>query len=228
MIDRHCTSCHNGLDPQGGIDLSGDRTDWFNVSYDVLSRGWVNWIDTRNGNEANILQIAPNQWGSPKSKLTEVLLKGHPDKAGKARVSLEPEALVRLFTWIDLNVPYYGTYDMGDEKREGGRRVYPAALDKTLADVSSRRCATCHAGGMKTPGYVRIEHVELNPILAAPLAKSAGGRGACKGEVFKSRDDPDYQAILKAFEGASASVKARPRMDMDGAVPDAQVNRSRI
>ncbi len=228
VLDRHCVRCHNGMDPQGGVDLAADRTDWFNVSYEVLTRRYVNWIDTRNGNEANILQIAPNQWGSPRSRLTEVLLGGHPDKDGKPRVALDSDALERIFAWIDLNVPYYATYEMGDASREGGRRVYPAALGQTLADVSARRCAACHAGGVKAPGYVRVQNVELNPFLAAPLAKAAGGRGACKGDVFRSRDDPDYQAILKTFDPVKAALGARPRMDMDGAVPDAHVDRSRI
>jgi hypothetical protein len=216
------------MDPQGGVDLSGDRTDWFNVSYDVLARRYVNWIDTRNGNEANILQIAPNTWGSPRSKLTALLLAGHPDKEGKARAALDPDGLTRIFTWIDLNVPYYRTYEMEDEHREGGRRVYPAGLAKTLADVWSKRCAECHKGKPAAPEFVRITSPELNPFLAAPLAKSAGGRGACKGEVFRSKEDPDYQAILRTFDPVQEALKARPRMDMDGAVPDAHVKRSTL
>ncbi|MBE3068652.1 MAG: hypothetical protein IMZ66_00290, partial [Planctomycetes bacterium] len=226
VIDRHCAKCHSGLDPQGGVDLSADKTDWFNVSYDVLTRRYVNWIDTRNGQEANILQVTPLAWGSPKSKLTEILLSGHPDKDGKARVGLDAEGLTRILTWIDLNVPYYGTYEMGDGRREGGRRVVPADLDKTLADVSARRCASCHKNGMPMLGYVRITNPEANPFLTAPLAKAAGGREACKAEVFRSREDPDYQAILKAFDAATASLKEKPRMDMDGAAADSGPDRT--
>ena len=228
VLDRHCGQCHSPGHPQGGIDLSGDKTDWFNVSYDVLTRGHVNWIDTRNGNEANILQVAPLEWGSPKSKLTDLLLAGHPGKDGKPRVSLDADGLARVFTWIDLNVPYYGTYEMGDERREGGRRVVPEGLDKTLADVSARRCASCHKNGAPTPDYVRITNPEANPFLAAPLAKAVGGRAACKDEVFKSRDDPDYQAILKAFESVTRALKERPRMDMDGSAPDERPDRTTL
>ena len=228
VIDKHCTQCHNGLDPQGGVDLAGDRTDWFNVSYDVLTRRYVNWIDTRNGNEANILQIAPLTWGSPKSKLTDLLLSGHPDKEGKKRVTVDADGLARIFMWIDLNVPYYGTYDMDDEHRPGGRQVHPNDLPKVMADVWKRRCADCHKGRGPSTDFVRITNIEHNPFLAAPLAKSAGGRGACKGEVFTSADDPDYRAILKTFESSTTALKNRPRIDMEGARPEAQVNRSRI
>ena len=228
VIDKHCIQCHNGLDPQGGIDLAGDRTDWFNVSYDVLTRRYVNWIDTRNGNEANILEIAPLRWGSPKSKLTDLMVSGHPDKEGKRRVDVDADGLARIFTWIDLNVPYYGTYDMEDEHRPGGRQVYPVDLPKVVGDVWARRCAECHKSQRPVPEFVRITNVEHNPFLAAPLAKAAGGRGACKGDVFKSREDPDYAAILKAFDGTTTALKDRPRMDMDGAEPVAKVDRSKI
>jgi hypothetical protein len=228
VIDKHCIQCHNGLDPQGGIDLAGDRTDWFNVSYDVLTRRYVNWIDTRNGNEANILEIAPLRWGSPKSKLTDLMVSGHPDKEGKRRVDVDADGLARIFTWIDLNVPYYGTYDMEDEHRPGGRQVYPKDLPKVVGDVWARRCAECHKSRRPVPEFVRITNVEHNPFLAAPLAKSAGGRGACKGDVFRSREDPDYAAILKAFDGTTTALKDRPRMDMDGAEPVAKVDRSKM
>src|SRR6056297_1586855 len=36
--DNNCISCHKGKDPAGGLELSGDRTDFFNVSYENLVR----------------------------------------------------------------------------------------------------------------------------------------------------------------------------------------------
>ncbi|MBM4041486.1 MAG: hypothetical protein FJ290_23540, partial [Planctomycetes bacterium] len=98
VLDKHCTKCHNplGPDPVGGasvprvppkgIDLTGDRTDYFNVSYEWLARKdqgrtgspYVNWIPTYNGHEWNILEITPKKWGSHASKLAEVILSGHP------------------------------------------------------------------------------------------------------------------------------------------------------
>ena len=86
------------------------------------------------------------------------------------RVTMDEDARTRLLTWIDLNVPYYATYDMADEDRPGGRRLYPAELDETLAEVWARRCASCHEDRQPTPGFVRIMHPQLNPFLAAPLA----------------------------------------------------------
>ena len=68
------------------MDLCGDKTDFFNVTYEVLARGrkrageaewdspYVNWIPTYNGMEQNILEVTPKAWGSPRSKLADVLL----------------------------------------------------------------------------------------------------------------------------------------------------------
>ncbi|MBI3920855.1 MAG: hypothetical protein HY318_05495 [Armatimonadetes bacterium] len=219
VLDRYCADCHGGAKPPKGVDLTGDKTDWFNVSYDVLTRGWVSWIDTRNGQEQNILQIAPKTWGSPASRLSKLILTGHPDEKGNPRVQMEDASRRRLFAWIDLNVPYYGTYEMDNPQAEGGRRVYPEELNTVLGEVSQRRCASCHQSGPPSRGFLRITQPERNDFLAAPLAKSAGGREACGKAVFSSKSDPDYQAMLRVFEPTRLALQARPRMDMAGAKP---------
>ncbi len=225
VMDKYCVKCHNPATPAKGIDLSGDKTDWFNVSYDVLTRGFVSWIDTRNGNEANILEIAPNRWGSPASKLAQLILSGHPDEKGTPRVQMDDASKRRVFAWIDLNVPYYGTYEMDNPNAEGGRRVYLRELDGVLKQVSERRCASCHKTGAPSRGFVRITKPELNDFLLAPLAKSAGGRESCGKAVFQSQDDPDYQVLLKLFDPIRLALQSRPRMDMPGAKA-AEVSRS--
>ena len=219
VLDQNCVSCHSGLTPPKGLDLTGDLTDWFNVSYDNLTRGYVSWIDTRNGHEANILQIDPLFWGSPASKLGDIVISGHPDADGKPRINLDDLSQRRILAWIDLNVPYYSTYEMSDPNAEGGRRVYPADLEQKLAEVSERRCASCHDAGIPRKGYVRLIRPEMNEFLAGPLAKTAGGRGSCGDAVFRSPEDADYQALLETFAPAQSRLVLTPRMDMAGARP---------
>jgi len=226
VFDKHCTKCHSGPEAPKRIDLSGDRTDWFNVSYDNLTHGYVSWISTMNGSEANILQITPKFWGSPASKLSKIILSGHPDKDGKPRVAMDVASRRRIFTWIDLNIPYYSSYEMAHPDAEGGRRILPKDLKATLAQVAARRCAECHnKGNVPQRHFIRITNPELNDFLVAPLAKAAGGRESCKRVVFESKQDPDYQAILKCFEPVTSLLAQRPRMDMPGAVP-AKINSS--
>jgi hypothetical protein len=235
VLDRHCVSCHAGLEPAGGIDLAGDLTDFFNVSYETLAREnrraakrYTSWICTENGNEANILVIRPGAWGSPASAVADLVLAGHPDADGKPRVTVPDVDRRRLFAWIDLNVPYYGTSLFAHGDRTGCRSLRPDDLEKTLQGVAARRCAGCHDGAKKVPrkAWVRVTHPELNPFLAAPLAKSAGGTGRCGQAVFATTDDPDYQAILKTFEPIAKLIQETPRDDMPGSKPSPACDRS--
>lgn len=235
VLDKHCVKCHDAINPAKGIDLTGSKTDFFNVSYETLARDnqgargspLVNWIPTYNGQEWNILEIRPKSWGSPASKLAEIILSGHPDANGKPQVDLDDASRRRILAWIDLNVPYYGTSETAYPDHEGCRRILPADLEKVLADVAARRCAECHKDG-KIPRrvWVRITEPELNNFLLAPLAKQSGGTQKCAKPVFLTRDDPDYQAILATFKPVAAMLTANPRMDMPGAQPSCKVNRS--
>jgi hypothetical protein len=239
VLDRHCTGCHSGPTPPAKVDLAADKTDFFNVSYETLARGrtgdhevqwgnpYVNWIPTYNGLEANILQVTPKTWGSPRSKLADVVLAGCPDRQGKRRVQLDDWEVRRILAWIDLNVPYYGTSETAYPELPGCRRMYPAELDKVLCDVAARRCAGCHQGGkIPRPIWTRITNPQMNGFLLAPLARAAGGSQACGKAVFRDRSDPDYRAILKTFEPITAMLRDRPRDDMPGAKPALCVNRS--
>ena len=59
VLDQYCVKCHNPVDAPKRLDLSGGKTDFFNVSYDCLAREnqggrgspYVNWIPTYNGQE---------------------------------------------------------------------------------------------------------------------------------------------------------------------------------
>ena len=236
VFDKHCVRCHNARKHPKGVDLSGDRSDFFNVSYDVLTRmgtmwaahperhgggqpnpPYVSWLSTANGSESNILQITPRQWGSPASKLATQTLAGHPDKDGKPRIKMTDAERLRVFAWIDLNIPYYGEARTNYPKRMGCRRMLPATLGKVLADVGKRRCASCHKGGrIPRTFYTRVTTVEDNAFLLAPLAKAAGGTEACGQAVFKTKNDPDYKAILAVFAPITEMLEAKPRMDMPG------------
>jgi hypothetical protein len=234
--DKYCVECHNPREPGGEVDLSGDKTDFFNVSYEILARKgtlgehdfarhgahgglmgespYTSWISTYNGEEANILEITPKAWGSPASLLAELVLNGHPDADGKPRFEMDRMSRRRVMTWIDLNVPYYHTSVSNHYQRKGSRRMMPEELDAVLTSVAARRCASCHPEGVPRDFYTRVLPPENNSFLLAPLARSAGGTEACGKPIFTSRDDPDYQAILATFEPIHELLEASPRMDM--------------
>jgi hypothetical protein len=219
VLDQYCVECHHAKVAEGGVDLSGDKTDFFNVSYETLARQgnpgenpYTKWIPSFNGQEANILRVAPKYWGSPASKLADIVLTGHPDETGKPRIGVDPLAQRRVFAWIDLNVPYYGTSESNNNDLIGCRQILPVNLDQVLNDVIARRCASCHQPPRQT--YTRITNVENNSFLLAPLARSAGGTERCGKPIFASKDDLDYQAILRTFESLDPLFKSSPRADM--------------
>ncbi len=240
VLDRHCVRCHQPPDPPRRVDLSGDKTDFFNVSYETLARQgtpaedwtrggahqdhvrnpYTSWISTYNGSENNILRITPRSWGSPASRLANLVMEGHPDAEGNPRVHLTDAEKRRVFAWIDLNVPYYGTSDSNHRDRPGCRRMWPPDFDRVFQDVATRRCASCHEpddrGLPSVPRlwYLRIEHPERNPLLLAPLAKAAGGTEACGQAVFADRRDPAYRALLDTFAPVQEVLHRLPRMDM--------------
>jgi hypothetical protein len=242
VLDRNCIQCHNEREQPADVDLTGDMTDFFNVSYDILGRTgtqgqwnwiqhgspsgpefdavrgmspWVEWIWTINGAGHNVLEIAPRRWGSPASKLAEIILSGHPDENGQPRVNVPEADRRRVYLWMDLNIPYYGTSSSNHKARLGSRRMMPLDLDATLSEVASRRCASCHQEGIPRKHYTRIENPEHNSFLLAPLAIQAGGTQKCGQPIFATADDPDYRKILATFEPIHALLKERPRADMD-------------
>ncbi len=243
VLDRNCIECHNEREQPGNVDLTGDMTDFFNVSYDVLCRtgtqaekNWLRhgspsgpkydkvrgmspyteWIWTINGAGHNTLEIAPRRWGSPASLLADIIRTNHPDAQGKPRTDVPDEDRRRVYTWLDLNVPYYGTSSSNHKARLGSRRMLPLDLDSTLQDVASRRCSTCHEKGIPRKFYTRVMKPQNNNFLLAPLPKSAGGTGKCGKSVFLTKSDPDYQRILATFEPIHELLKKRPRADMLG------------
>jgi hypothetical protein len=216
VLDAHCVRCHDG---KAEPDLSGDRTDYFNVAYENLARRgtqaehggdarggmkgfgrnpYTSWIPTFNGCESNILEIKPKTWGSPASPLADLVINGHPDGKGVKRINLNAAERQRILMWIDLNVPYYGTSQSRQPDLRGCRRIVPENLDAVLDDISKRR-------GFDLPRtfYIRLENPEKNPFLSVPLARGD----------FASAEDPDYQRILACFKDVSAALEQRNDVD---------------
>ena len=49
---------------------------------------------------------------------------------------MEPDAVRRILSWIDLNVPYYGTSETAYPELIGCRQIYPGQLDQVLQEVA--------------------------------------------------------------------------------------------
>ena len=216
VLNRHCVSCH---DHTTNLDLSGDRTDYFNVAYENLARRgtqaehgadarggmkefgrnpYTSWIPTYNGCESNILEVTPKTWGSPASPLADLVISGHPDENGVKRIDLTDNEQLRIMMWIDLNVPYYGTSQSRQPDLRGCRRILPENLDGVLDEISKRR-----GFGLPRTFFIRLENPQHNPFLAVPLARGD----------FASTEDPDYRRILECFRNVPEALEERIDVD---------------
>lgn len=106
VLDRRCVGCHNG-DTEKTNAMGQKIPDFsyreglygFSASYLAL-HPYVR----RNGPEGDYHVLTPLEFHASTSDLIQLLAKGHHG------VTLTREEWDRLTTWIDLNVPYFGTW----------------------------------------------------------------------------------------------------------------------
>ena len=104
IFDKHCVACHGGKEPKGKLALTGELTKLWNRSYEnLIEKKLVSQLNGGYG-AAYVRATPPLAFGSHRSKLVERIRKD-PCKAKVTR-----EELIRIVTWIDANVPYYGTH----------------------------------------------------------------------------------------------------------------------
>jgi hypothetical protein len=204
VFDRHCTSCHAGLVPAGGLDFSGGLTKQYNRAYDTLyAKKLVAWSNV--GDDARVTQ--PLAFGSHQSKLVKVLRDGPCAK----RAALSADDWTRLVTWIDANAPYHD----GFINKRSQPQPYDLPNDRELvtkiASVHERRCGSCHhAADVSRLDWVDLKDPQRSRFLAAPLA----GSGKCPTPVYKDTTDPDYRALASLVETAVKKAWDRPRRDL--------------
>lgn len=193
--DAKCVSCHGGERLDAGLDLSGAPTRLFNISYENLT--------SRRRNQYQVDLIAgvccmngtayysckffePYEHGSGKAPLADILLN---DPVHKGLLTQEERELV--FTWIDSNGIYYGTWDF----TASGPILKPIESAKgeliALMNAPESGCSECHADSRRFENdWINIANPESSRILRAPLAKldadplAAAGLALCRSRAF--------------------------------------------
>ena len=206
--DKYCIKCHSGPNPKGMVDMSGDRTRYFCMSYDNLVEREI--VDYHNVFALGHDENTPKSLGSYVSRISEFIDTG---KHSGKRLSADEKRLI--YTWIDANVPYYSTYQFSRPETRGSRDAW--AFSKKMFTTFDRNCMGCHErrvyasalyGGWlrvssnvwRSRGYsahaitwrwketphigpelrINLTNPSHSPLLQAPLAKDAGGWGLCR------------------------------------------------
>jgi formylglycine-generating enzyme required for sulfatase activity len=113
VLDQACVGCHNAKATAKNAlgqpipDFEHKPVGGFSPSYLSL-HPYVR----RNGPEGDYHLLTPLEFYADTSELVQLLKKGHKG------VTLSPEQWDRLITWIDLNVPYWGSWT---ERTNGGK-----------------------------------------------------------------------------------------------------------
>ncbi len=204
VLDRHCTSCHSGPHPKGGMDLSDDKARLFNMAYTNLAQPkWASfyWVNT-----ADTAIFTPMTSGSYVSGLTKIIESRH------QKVNVDDAGRRAIYAWIDTNVPYYGTYENTRPGTAGSRDIWTGAWFGEVMRLLKAGKRT-----KKGEAYINLTHPEWSSVLVDHLPKDAGGRGI--EPTFTGLDDPDYQAILAAIKKGQKALNDKPRVDMPGATP---------
>lgn len=192
------------------------------MAYDHLTEKRLihyNWLL----NDALVRAFLPLESGARVSKLTELIESGHGD------VNMDDQSRLRVYNWIESNVPYYGTYEHTRPGSPGSRDVCAdGKWFDYLHKIYSKRCSYCHgkdffvnnSGTHHT--WINLTHPEWSRALNGPLVKSAGGLELCRPKdgrspnLFVDKSDADYITMLTAIERGKDRLYAKPRMDMPG------------
>jgi len=98
VLDKYCLLCHDGT-RQDMPNFADAGKEGFSGPYQALQ-----YYVRRPGPEGDYHLTTPMEYHAGTSELVQMLQKGH------YNVRLDDEAWQRLYAWIDLNAPYYGTW----------------------------------------------------------------------------------------------------------------------
>jgi hypothetical protein len=200
VFNQHCLECHDfGKKGAEKLLLAPDRDVAFNAAYvELWRKGYVKCV---GAGPAEIQQAY--SWGSHPSKLVQILRKGHHD------VKLSPEEMDRIITWVDLNAPYYPTYNCAYPASVNGRcpltRPQLARLCELVGPpfVWGEEGSPFNSFGASPGVMLSFERPELSPCLAN----------------FKEHNDPKYREALALIQAGKEQLALHPEAGQPGFVP---------
>ncbi|HPS09229.1 MAG TPA: SUMF1/EgtB/PvdO family nonheme iron enzyme, partial [Kiritimatiellia bacterium] len=138
ILDAYCVRCHDGSDAKKpdfknkALFETKKADEHYSNSYHAFHKYF-----RRPGPESNGIMGNPYEYHASSSEGVQLLEKGH------YGVKLDDDSWRRLYTWIDLNVPFYGNWSSVyaiDEKREAWTTnisAHAASLRARYANVDT-------------------------------------------------------------------------------------------
>ena len=118
VLDAYCIRCHDGTNPQkpNFKDTTVAKPTSFSANFSNSYYAFHKYF-RRPGPESNGLMSKPYEYHASTSEGIQLLSKGHHG------VNLDDESWQRLYTWVDLNVPYYGSWTTTYCADEGRKKL---------------------------------------------------------------------------------------------------------
>ncbi len=202
VLDKFCIACHDGKARSDGkkipdfanceIQAARGLNGMFSQSYLAL-----NPFVRRPGPESDYHMFTAMEWHADTSPLIQMLKKGHHN------VKLTQEAWHKLYTWIDLNVPFYGTYRETQGKSAWNPRSEQAAV--RYKDLI-KRYANIDIDPEKIPAAVTEK---ITPIMPEAVEKAAAPE-------IKLANWPFDEAAAKKMQAAAAKENQKKLTLEDG------------
>lgn len=120
VLDTKCVSCHGEKDPAGGLNLRGDLTLYYSVSYEELGKRELagplisEFTSYSKGDQGNFngAYLPPKSLGGHRSELIALLCDpAHPKNVQENHAALLTDRERMVFRrWADTNYQFYGSY----------------------------------------------------------------------------------------------------------------------
>jgi len=121
VLDRHCVQCHDGEKgkDKSPLVLTGEAAGRFTRSYASL-KPYLRWYEWGGASITGTV-TRPGRSGVDESRLTKVLS----DTTHAPTVRLPDNDRLRLYVWLDGNVPFYGTYGKAEQQAQRKGEAVP-------------------------------------------------------------------------------------------------------
>ncbi|MDR3232417.1 MAG: SUMF1/EgtB/PvdO family nonheme iron enzyme [Planctomycetaceae bacterium] len=194
VLDRYCVQCHNDTNKKaaGILSFSADDNQRNPVSrwQDNTPYLSLHPFIRRPGTESDIAAKTPMDYHVSTSELIQRLRRGH------YGVQLDKEARDKLYTWIDLNVPYRAAWN---SPKNEARRLELQKLYAGLDDDPEEEFRSLYNNAVKDVPGQEIKPVppeEINKLLkhnddgSKQFRASIGPLPAVKGDNVKAQGFP--------------------------------------
>ena len=209
VFDKYCTVCHDFTKEAGKtLILAGDRNAAFNASYwQLRTKGFVRVPGAGPHNT-----FEPYFWGSTQSKLAKIFTEGHPKPEIDAKrkelgvyvdKTTDPEAFLRVITWIDINAPYYPTFGSAYRDNPYGRSPLTSDETKRLETLTGEK-------GLVLTQNISFDRPELSPCLK-------------RWNNANETDSPEYKEALALIQLGQARLSQQGRGEEEDFQPVAAV-----